>query len=187
VVYPKSGLRVDLVPGLRRRGKLLIPERGTGEWISTRPDKAYDRVRSATEAAPDTISAVRLLKSWSRARGNGSALPSFAIETYVVDLMLREAPPLEEVVLGFLETIANAHAGRPLVLGNSQERSAVVIIDPLSGQNLTSELTAEQRSTLIKTARETTKKLKQVRRSLVRGEFADARRIMRQLFVGRRR
>jgi hypothetical protein len=187
VVYPKSAFRVDLVPGLRQRGELLIPERGTGEWIPTHPDEAHERVRHACEIEPDTISAIRLLKSWSRARGNGSALPSFAIETYVVDLMLRDARSLDEVVFDFIETIAAAPIRRPLVLGdnNGDEHSPVTIIDPLSGNNLTSELTATQRSTLIKTARATSRKLNSVRGSLERGKSSDAKRVLRQLFVRR--
>jgi hypothetical protein len=189
VIYPKTKFKIDLVPGIRTRGKLRIPERDTKQWIVTYPDDARARIREASIAAPDTIPAVRLLKSWSRARNKRRcALPSFAIETYVVDCMLYDGPRLDELVFGFIDRLAEAPTRSPLaLLGRARPGAAVTLVDPLSRNNLTAKLTADQRSTLIKTARVSAKNVQRLRKAIARGDNSEAQRLARDLFVGRAR
>jgi hypothetical protein len=189
VCYPRSKFRIDLVPGLSKRERLYIPERGTGEWIRTDPDGALERVKRATVIERDTLCAIRLLKGWSRARGKGQcALPSFAIETWVVAQIQESRPSLADVVLGFIESLADNRVGSSLVLlGQPEPKAAVTLLDPSSGNNLTSEVTKKQARRLVNTARDSRDKIDELRREVAAGKSRSANRLARDLFVGWRR
>lgn len=185
IVYPQTNFRIDLVPGLREDGRLLIPERGTGEWIVSSPKDVADRLRRASAITPTTVPAIRLLKGWARARGRFAPIPSFAIETLVVDWMLREPQPLEYVVDTFFTLIAERDARRSLVLGRQVRAEApLTVIDPVSGRNLTPEVTRKQLSTLISTARDACMKMREIRGLIARGSSRRAQTLARDFFVG---
>jgi len=90
IEYPGSGMQIDLVPAVTLEGDLYIPEQGTGNWILTDPAGTAARLQKAKKRAPHAGIAIRLLKGWKRARGRNAPIPSFAVETWVVDTVLGE-------------------------------------------------------------------------------------------------
>lgn len=184
--YPGSGLRIDLVPAVRLRGSLYIPEQGTGKWIHTDPAATTDRLQRAKVVAPHAGVAIRLLKGWARARGRNAPIPSFAIETWVVDRVLAGALPLDELVASFFQEIGSAHAGRRLAIGSSgRVEGPLTLIDPVSGNNLTQDVDGSQRSRLVTTCRATMATLAEVDQLANQERQAQAVTAGRRLFVGK--
>jgi hypothetical protein len=119
----QEGFRVDLVPAIDAgAGRLKIPERGSGRWIVTSPGETKQRVERAIRRSPEVISAIRLLKGWKRARGRNAPIPSFGVETMVVDAALAGSAALEGLVRDFFHTIAGSDARMRLVLGGTSAR-----------------------------------------------------------------
>ena len=187
IEYPGSGLRIDLVPAIRLRGDFYIPELGTGDWIPTDPVATTARLRQAKAAAPHAGIAIRLLKGWARARGRNAPIPSFALETWVVDQVLLQPLPLDALVAAFFEEVGSAKANRRLSLGSSgQTEGAVTLIEPVSGNNLTQELDREHRTALVMASRDAFGKLADLEALANAGRWSSAVTAGRNLFVGRR-
>ncbi len=186
ILYPQRKLRLDLVPGVLQGGQLYIPERGTQQWIPTNPALTARRLQEAKAAAPHTGIAIRLLKGWSRARGRNAPIPSFAIETLVVDMVHHRPRPLGELVRDFLQDIAGLHAGRRLVLGAGPlAPTPVAVWDPVSGNNLTQEMRGDQRVRLVKSCRTGLQRLDQLAQLVSHGRQSEATTAAKNLFVGR--
>lgn len=153
VLYPQAHFRIDLVPAVRDRHALRVPERGSDRWIHSDPEQSRVLLESARRRNPHVGIAVRLLKGWRRARGSRVPLPSFALETLLVAAGNGESTTLPDLVQGFFSRIARAHAGRRLALLGADGR-AVSVIDPVSGANLATEMTATHRANLIQACRD---------------------------------
>ena len=180
-------LRIDLVPLIRHRGTLYIPERETGDWIATDPEQTADRLIAAKARVPHAGIAVRLRKAWRRARGRGAPIASFALETWVVDTALRESLPLDGLLRRFYSEVGGAHKSRPLDLaGGTSTGDAVSLVDPVSGLNLTSRLLPDDRKVLIDNARRANLTLDEIQQDLSQGREARSRSAAIELFVGRR-
>jgi hypothetical protein len=188
--YPKSGIRIDLVPAIDRgRGRFSIPSRDAGEWIDTRPGRIGKRLARAEAARPGSAAAVRLLKGWRRARGGKRllGLPGYAIETLVVDAALRRrSGDGLDVVAPLLREIADAHKNRRLVLRPPDDKDSVVVAEPSSGENLAWRANAASRSRLIEAARKAADALDDAEECLLGRDRAGARRLLLDVFVGRR-
>lgn len=186
IEYPGSGLRIDLVPAVRSEGALYIPEQGTGDWILTDPAATAARLERAKVAAPSAGIAVRLLKGWARARGRNAPIPSFAIETWVVDRVFRGPLPLDQLVAAFFYEIGTANAGHRLALGASPEvEGAITLIEPVSGNNLTGRLRRHHRIALVNSCREALGELRGIEQHASSGRPTLAFTYARRLFVGR--
>ncbi|MBL8618797.1 MAG: nucleotidyltransferase [Deltaproteobacteria bacterium] len=184
--YPGSELRIDLVPAVTSQGAVYIPELGTGDWIRTDPAATAARLGRAKRAAPHTDTAVRLLKGWARARGRNAPIASFAVETWVVDAVLKRPKPLDELVASFFDDIGSTHAGRHLALGSSGfARCAVTLLDPVSGNNLTQDLQRQHRTTLVKSCRTAAIELARIAALARDGQLTQAVTAGKRLFVGR--
>ena len=185
--YPGSGLRIDLVPALRLRGNFHIPEQGTGKWIQTDPVATTARLRQAKAAAPHAGIAIRLLKGWARARGRNAPIPSFALETWVVDQVLSRPSALDELVGAFFSEVASARANRRLGLGSSGRiEGAVTLIEPVSGNNLTKDLGRVHRTALVRSSRRAVEEVAHLQALANAGRWNTAGSTGRDLFVGRR-
>lgn len=185
IEYP-GGLRIDLVPAVRSDGLLHIPEQETGNWIVTDPDATAARLARAKRAAPHAGIAVRLLKGWARARGRNAPMPSFAIETWVVEQVLLRPLSLDELVAGFWHEVAAANVARRLALGLSRKvEGAITLIDPVSGNNLTQSLERHHRVALIASCRDACKSLLELERLAKAGRHSLAVKAAVPLFVGR--
>lgn len=183
----KNRLRVDLVPAIKlRSGKLKIPERGSGEWITTNPPETKRRLENACDLEPSAIDAIRLLKGWKRARGHNAPIPSFAIETLVVDTVLAGVRGIDVLVRSVFEEIRSKDARRRIGLGGARPGTApVTLIDPVSQANLTEEMNSSQRGTLVRTSRDAFNTLAEIQTLCQRGELSKAMTRSRRLFLGR--
>lgn len=186
VSYPQSKLRIDLVPALRvRQDRLRIPHCGSNQWVDTWRDRARKRLEQASSQDPDVVRAVRLLKSWCRARGNRVSLPSYAIELLVVERALQGTRGLVPLVTGFFMDIGDQDArGRLALRSASAPDAPIVVEDPDSGANVTGELTAAHRRALIAACRRASKEIAELLALL--GENPEARvdSRLRALFRG---
>ncbi len=184
----KNGFRIDLVPAIRQPfGRLKIPERGSGQWIIAQPARTLGRLQEARAREPDAVAAIRLLKGWRRARGRFAPIPSFGIETMVVDAVLGGDFGLESLVRGFFGKIARVDARRRIGLsGSSPGQDPVTLIDPVSKANLTAEMDSYQRGTLVDTCRRAGEVLGEIQALCDEGEAKMAKTAARRLFLKRR-
>ncbi len=186
VEYPATGFRIDLVPAVREQGRLLIPEHGSDRWIPTDPATTKSRLTRAKQLAPHAGIVVRLLKGWRRARGQHAPLRSFAVETLVVDAVLSRPDTLDGLVYNFFAEIAGQPANRRLALGaGTASRAPVVVVDPVSGGNLASDLRASHRVALIRAGRVAVEQLSEIEALAEAGQARSALSGSRRLFVGR--
>jgi hypothetical protein len=185
IEYP-SGLRIDLVPAIKEKDRLLIPERASGRWIPTDPGATLGRLEQAKRRVRHVGIAIRLLKGWKRARGRNAPISSFALETWAVERALGQKEALDELVFAFFDEVAAAHAGRRLGLGNSApSRAAVTLVDPVSDNNLTESLTAAHRARLVATCRDARESMEYLVALTQRGAVQRANIAAKNLFVGR--
>ena len=162
----------------------MIPERDTGEWLQADPAGTAARLKRAKAVAPHAGVVIRLLTGWARARGHNAPIGSFAIETLVVNAMLERPSALDEAICTFFHVFADAHAGRHLLLGGADEpEGAVTLIEPLSGNNLTSKLSGAQRKALVDTCRTALLSLGEIDALTRRGKESQAQTAARRLFV----
>jgi len=185
VSYPASSIRIDLVPAVRTRtGQIVIPEPGTESWIQTNPGETRRRLEDAKRLAPHAGVAIRLLKGWSRARGG--VLPSFGIETAIVNQILAFGPTsLVDLVRGFIEGVAASDMRRPLLLGASRiPFTPVTLVDPVSGANLTNRMGFDHKKKLIDRCRWTRDHLSRLDDIGESGKREVALTLARKLFVG---
>lgn len=185
VTYPKSGLRVDLVPALRRPGQqhFHIPSMDDAGWIETRPQKIQDLIDAAE---PRVRNMIRLLKGWRRARGRnrGWYLPGYGLELFILCGPWRDTPPttpLFDLMHSVFQALDPGDARLRLYL-RGEANAPVVLLDPWSGLNLGGANDRDGKNKLIEHARWTLDKLAEV------PEASDAvgRRILSDVFVGPR-
>ena len=183
VYYPGSGIKLDLVPALRNGSGFLIPERTTDSWIATDPARTEQRLLAAFQRCKHIRIAIRLLKGWSRARGK--LMPSYAIETFLVDRVLRGgAAPLDLLVQDFFRRIA-AHDARGSVSLRGHSDAPVTVMDPVTGANLTEGVDHVRRRMLIAKSRDALRVLDELEEE-VYGPGGTSPASARNLFVGRR-
>lgn len=186
VKYPNSGYRVDLVPALRTRraGEFLIPDRTSGRWIHTCPERLRDRLALAERANPHVRPAIRLLKGWRRARGKAMQFPSYGLELLATELATQAPPTLEGLVLAFLETFAHHDLRYRLTLLGEGGSRPVNLLDPATNVNVTEELGPTHRKRLVDNARTALDALGEAASGSRRGRSAET--VCRKLFVGER-
>jgi len=185
VIYPRSNLRIDLVPVLRRRTKMLIPSVREGDWIQTFPGRAAARLEQAKVQLPHVAEAVRLLKGWRRARGSAVAIPSYALEILLVDRALEQGGSLFELIYGFLGEVADCDMRYRLELrGNLANPPPMLVTDPDTEVNVTEKLTATHRRNLIDRCRWTRDALDEVLQRLAVDPDARVGSALDRLFVG---
>lgn len=184
VIY-EAGPTIDLVPAVQDAETFLIPERKTNRWIETDPDGPTKRLAAAGRRNPDTVVAIRLLKGWARARRHGAPLPSFAVESLMVDPQFAPKAPLCGLVGGFFEQIGTADKRRNLVLGLAEAAEGpVTVIDADSKNNLAEGLTGEQKKKLVSSCDAGLAGLERIWHLAEEGRVGPARTAARNLFVG---
>lgn len=185
VIYPGADFRIDLVPALRVGRKTLIPDRSKLEWVETDPEMASKRLDAATAHCPHVRVAVRLVKAWSRARGQNSPIGSFALETLVVEQALQSRPPLSSLVCGLLLSIADQPINRRLVLmGSAVAPAPVLVEDPASQANLCDGLNYKHRKALISSCRRARSNLRKIEAIAECGRFDAAVLHAAKYFLG---
>lgn len=185
VIYPKSELRVDLVPALTARGRggsiYEIPSRRESRWIKTNIRRIEEM---AAAAPPKLIDAIRLMKGWRHARGRnkGFSLPSYALELLLLNRLApaHNTPPLD-IIRQLMTPIADAHKRRHLSLDGNETGDAITFCEPWTGENLMGKNSTAQRQALIERCRWT---LDHLDKAAASSSDATATRILRSLFIG---
>lgn len=77
---------VDVMPALRRDGKLLVPESLSSCWIFTDPELLIARVAERHAQWPQFASTVRMLKAWS-------SIQPFKIKSLVMEVLALDLLP----------------------------------------------------------------------------------------------
>lgn len=184
ITFRESDLAVDLVPvlpdhqdpdfGWQPSSKNLPP-------VRTSISKQLDFIRNRRERYANLSAVVRLLKQWRNHKELDDSFRSFTIELVLSHLLDKHGPhrTIENTLLNFFLFIAQDELSTKISFPENGivrqwPSDRVVVLDPVNADNnVTSKITRDECSEIVKCATEAWEKLSAARNSSFLGETTD--------------
>jgi hypothetical protein len=162
-------LSIDVVPAFELEGgNYEIPDKITGTWIKTNPDKHREQATAKNKALDGRwVPLVKMVRGWNRANGR-PVKPSFLLEVMAQELV---EPPFST----YADEVRNFFAAAEANIGRTWADPAS--LGPPVSDQMTPALIAEARTALQEAQRKATLAF----RAEATGRQGDALRIWREI------